>query len=176
MKTFIKENWFKLGILIFLGAVIFLTYHILNKKNPTSPKDTILENTQLNPLINKPHNTYNNLGYGYSISYPESWSRSSSADNEDGAMFYTGDPSSDVRVYATINHGDNLTSNETLILDNGDVSSLSRSSESGNNILRVFINKGEYTYTFYAKGSDSFFKDNNTLLLQVARSLSVKEI
>jgi len=171
MNKVIKENWFLVPIVIVVSAFFFL---FLKNKNSTTPINKVeTKNIQVNPLVKGDHNIYENSYYGFSIAYPTGWSRSAPSGNNDGVVFYAGDSSVDMRVFASSNSG-NLFESNTLVLDNGNIATIIEADVQGNKLLRVYFIKNDIKYEFYAEAQPGYYEKNKELLLQVARSLEIK--
>jgi hypothetical protein len=169
MKNFLKNNWFKVGVLVLILLAIILFFAFRDKTNHSD---------RVNPLMGTAHSTYKNSYYDYSILYPQSWSISGTATNNDGIALYTSDPSADIRIYASIHEAPEFSNPQalksTLLLDDGSVADMAQVTSATQSILVVSLTKDETVYTFRASGSTKFFEQNKELILQVARTLSVK--
>lgn len=126
---------------------------------------------------------YSNGRFGYTIKYPSSWDTGEESENGDGKILYIGNPDIDVRVYGG-HYMEGITDkihNEKLDrqyikLENGNEAVLLVGKENGKVIYdTVYVSSEDIEYHFYAEVTESFFADNEKILLEVARSLDTPE-
>lgn len=126
---------------------------------------------------------YVNSRYGYSIAYPATWTAGEEADNGDGKILYVGNPDIDIRVYASnymedvsdpYHNDDNHVQRQRVAFNNGKEGTLVIGKED-NKILydMVYVSKDDVEYHFYANVPQSFFDQNEKVLLKVAKSLDI---
>ncbi len=126
---------------------------------------------------------YVNSRYGYSIAYPATWTAGEEADNGDGKILYVGNPDIDIRVYASnymedvsdpYHNEDNHVQRQRVAFDNGKEGTLVIGKED-NKVLydMVYVSKDDVEYHFYANVPQSFFDQNEKVLLKVAKSLDI---
>ena len=129
--------------------------------------------------------TYDNMRFAYSISYPSTWIIGEESDNGDGVSLYEGDSDNIILVYGSHYNEDIYDpysdaskdgfTIEKITLDNGDEADYIVGMEDGKILLKVFFIKDYVEYTFYVKVTREFFDENVDLLVQTAKSLNVKE-
>ncbi|MNE22791.1 hypothetical protein D3C76_244860 [compost metagenome] len=129
--------------------------------------------------VEKHWSTYYNVKYGYSINYPDTWEVGEESDAGDGKALYIGNPDVDIRVYAGFYFEQADNSDLTLQnikLDNGYRALMSVGNEEGKYVVKLsYVNQNEIQYSFYAKVSEAFFKENEKLILNVAKSFDMPE-
>lgn len=125
--------------------------------------------------------SYVNGRYGFSIVYPTDWTTGEESDNGDGKILYVGNPDIDIRVYAAneiegvsdpYHQQDKNVQQQRVKLDNGKEGTLVTGKEDNYiNYDMVYVSKSDVEYHFYAKVSQTFFDQNEKVLLKVAKSL-----
>ncbi len=124
---------------------------------------------------------YVNSRYGYSIAYPATWTAGEESDNGDGKMLYVGNPDIDIRVYAAnymedvsdpYHNDDKHVQRQRVAFDNGKEGTLVIGKEDNKIVYdMVYVSKNDVEYHFYANVPQTFFDQNEKLLLRVAKSL-----
>ncbi len=150
-----------------------------------SNDDTILKNHDSKQIENK-FKTYANEKYGYSINYPISWNISEESPSSDGVVLYDHEQNN-IRVFGGYLLGD---STDTIEMDEAkrDGSKIEElittNGEKAYKILKEELNKvsfhyivhGSKTYShLYAYVSPRFYKENESLLLDLAKSIGLAE-
>ncbi len=124
---------------------------------------------------------YVNSRYGYSIAYPATWTAGEESDNGDGKMLYVGNPDINIGVYAAnyiedvsdpYHHDDQYVQRQRVAFDSGKEGTLVIGKEDNQIVYdMVYVSKNKVEYHFYAKVPQTFFDQNEKLLLKVAKSL-----
>jgi hypothetical protein len=126
--------------------------------------------------------TYENLRFGFTIKYPETWPRSAEAGNGDGASLYVGNPDAQITAYgnlAPLNRQDPYElakqpgfQRSVITMDNGREGDLIVGREDNQVVYQRVTVKGDVAYYFYAKTTEVFYRQNQEILLRVAKSLT----
>lgn len=129
--------------------------------------------------------TYENNRFGYSISYPKTWVDKIEADNGDGKTIYFDSQNNEISVYATLNPSnfsiqDDPAKKDIFMLADGKQATSLYLTDSGKVKFFVYLtapskNEGlDSQFVVYANVSEQFFKQNEKIIREIAKSLTVK--
>lgn len=125
--------------------------------------------------------SYSNARYGYAIRFPADWPLGSEAGNGGGAWLYVGNPDVNIVTFAypTIPENNPFTmANEPgfkgslFKLDNGKEAMMITGRQEGKIVYEVVADHGGFNYHLRADVSEEFFRENEKVLFQVAKSLT----
>lgn len=159
-------------VLLILLVVIIIGYFsgfgISFEKSAVNDSKTIEKSTD-------EWKTYNNARFGYTINYPGSWLNGVEAQNGDGKPLHRNNDN-EILVYGT-HTASNFSTQGTevdranLILNDGRNASILKLKDGEGKInYIVFFSDGEKQYVFFATVTEDFFKQNEQLLKNVAKS------
>lgn len=149
-------------IICFIALVAILASHF----SPQKQKE-----------VSKEWETYTNYRYGYTIDYPQDWKVGREADNGDGKALHR-DENNEILVYGTLvpstfSTQDTPIEREVFVLNGGMEATQLKYKDEDNKIRYiVFFDNNEQQYTFFAKVSEDFFKENEHVLQEVAKSFN----
>lgn len=122
--------------------------------------------------------TYSNSRFGFSVKYPKNWRIGEEATNGDGLALYK-DKTNEVLVYGSnVPHDfsgqSNTKESGTIILnDRRKASTIKFKDDTGKINYIVFFTQNEKQYVFNSLVTEQFFKENETILQTVAKSLTI---
>lgn len=96
-KTILTIVAVVVGFLLIAGIIGGVGFYIYNKSRTVSPSPSLTQTATTGDLV-----SYQNLRYGFSLKYPQSFSKQESQ-NGDGVTLTMNDPAITIRVYASMN-------------------------------------------------------------------------
>lgn len=127
--------------------------------------------------------SYINSRFGFSVEYPSNWPIGEESDNGDGINLYVGNPDVRVLVYASyyIEEISDLYESveydgferQRVTLDNGKSADLILGKIEGKVFYKLVFIDNDVVYNVNAEVSESFFEENEGVLLKVVKSLDV---
>jgi hypothetical protein len=128
----------------------------------------------------KEYQTYTNARYQFAVDVPKNWKLDKESDNGDGVSINTGDPSVDIRVFASpcINRcklpaQKSGFKKQIVKLANLQTATVYSGLEDGKMVYAATFFFREIEYTFFSKTPRAFFRVNKINLERATKSLRV---
>ena len=125
---------------------------------------------------------YFNRRFGFSIRFPESWTRGQEATNGDGIILNVDEVDAYISAYGNLNPWLGIDSyglakrdgfrRSNIVLDNGTEGVLIVGREGSNIQYLMVVARSDEAYFFDAKMTEDFYRVNQSLLMHIAKSLT----